>query len=96
MTLSDLMRRLEDLMGVSAAKERPEGVRPPRLRSDALWHGVKLGLRAAISIGLLVWVISGIDLGAAGAVMLRANLLLVPVILALMIAERLLASLRWY
>lgn len=83
-------------MGVSAAKEEPEGLRPARARADTLWYGLKLGLRATISIGLLAWVSSGIDLGAAAGVMRRANLLLVPVIFALVIAERLLASLRWY
>jgi glycosyltransferase 2 family protein len=57
---------------------------------------VKLILRTTISIGLLVWVISGIDLTQVGGVMRRADLLLVPVIFALVIAERLLASWRWY
>jgi len=95
MKLADLMRRLEDLMGVSAAPEQP-GARPARTHKEALRHGLNLALRATISIGLLAWVISGIDLRAAGAVVLRANLLLVPVIFALVIAERLLASLRWY
>jgi glycosyltransferase 2 family protein len=95
MTLSDLMRRLEDLMGVSAAQEQP-GERPAHAHTRTLRHGLKFGLRATISIGLLAWVISGIDLGAVGGVMLRANLLLVPVIFLLVIAERLLASLRWY
>jgi glycosyltransferase 2 family protein len=94
MALTDLIRRLEDLMGVSA-KEQP-GDRLARPPPGRLRHGVKLGLRAAISIGLLAWVISGIDLGAAGGVMRRANLWLVPVIFFLVIAERLLASLRWY
>jgi glycosyltransferase 2 family protein len=95
MTLSNLMRRLEDLMGLSVAEEQP-GERLARTHTGGVRQRLKLGLRAAISIGLLAWVISGIDLGAAGAVMLHANLLLVPVIFLLVIAERLLASLRWY
>jgi uncharacterized protein (TIRG00374 family) len=94
--LRNLIRRFEDLMGVSA----PQGARlgdvaPPR-RHESLRHGLRLGLRATISIGLLAWVISGIDLRSAGEAMLRANLLLVPVIFFLVIVERLLASLRWY
>jgi hypothetical protein len=96
MTLSDLMRRLEDLVGVSAPQPGSDDSPSQAPANDALRHRVKLGLRAAVSIGLLAWVISGIDLRAAGAIMLRANLLLVPVIFALVIAERLLASLRWY
>ena len=101
MALKDLIRRLEDFLGVSAAQDAREDAgggdkaSSPR-RREALRHGLNLALRATISIGLLAWVISGIDLRAAGAVMLRANLLLVPVIFALVIAERLLASLRWY
>lgn len=96
MKLADLMRRLENLMGVSAPQEQPGALPPAPAHNEALRHGVRLGLRATVSIGLLAWVISGIDLGAAGAVMLRADLLLVPLIFALVIAERLLASLRWY
>jgi glycosyltransferase 2 family protein len=92
-TLRNLMRRFEDLMGVSAAAEEPG---EHLARTGFFRPHVKFGLRAAISIGLLAWVISGIDLGAAGTVMLQANLLLVPVIFLLVIAERLLASLRWY
>jgi glycosyltransferase 2 family protein len=92
-TLRNLMRRFEDLMGVSAAAEQPG---EHLARTGFFRQHMKLGLRAAISLGLLAWVISGIDLGAAGVVMLRANLLLVPVIFLLVIAERLLASLRWY
>jgi glycosyltransferase 2 family protein len=96
MALRNLIRRVEDLMGVSA----PEGARlgdvaPPR-RHEALRQGLRLGLRAAISIGLLAWVISSIDLRAAGDVVLRANLLLAPVIFVMVIVERLFASLRWY
>jgi glycosyltransferase 2 family protein len=96
MPLSDLMRRVEDLLGVSPARDEAGARAPEGRRTDALWHGVKLGLRATISIGLLAWVISRIDLAAAGEVVLGANLLLVPVIFALVIVERLLASLRWY
>jgi glycosyltransferase 2 family protein len=97
MALSNLIRRLEDLMGVSAAQGGPAGADAPApARREAYRYGVKLALRAAISIGLLAWVISGIDLRAAGAAMLRADLLLVPVIFALVIGERLLGSLRWY
>jgi hypothetical protein len=95
MTLSDLMRRVEDLLG-GAGPAEPGAAPPLRRRAGALRHGLKLGLRAAVSIGLLAWVISGIDLAAAGEVVLRADLLLVPVIFALVIGERLLASLRWY
>jgi glycosyltransferase 2 family protein len=101
MALKDLIRRLEDFLGVNAPQDAREDAgggdtaSSPR-RREALRHGLNLALRATISIGLLAWVISGIDLRAAGAVMLRANLLLVPVIFALVIAERLLASLRWY
>jgi uncharacterized membrane protein YbhN (UPF0104 family) len=96
MALRDLIRRLEDLMGVSPPQAGVEGDASVPRRNEALRQGVNLGLRATISMGLLAWVISGIDLGAAGGVILRADLLLVPVIFALVIAERLLASLRWW
>ena len=68
MALKDLIRRLEDLMGVSAPQGARAGEKPsaPR-RYEALRHGLNLALRATISIGLLAWVISGIDLRAAGA-----------------------------
>jgi uncharacterized membrane protein YbhN (UPF0104 family) len=85
--LTSLVRRLEELMGLRPAAGG---------RADSVRHGVNLGLRITISLGLLAWVISGIDLGAVGRVVQRANLLLVPVIFALVIAERLLASLRWW
>jgi uncharacterized membrane protein YbhN (UPF0104 family) len=97
MALGNLIRRLEHLIGVSApqAAGADEDRAAPR-QNRTLRHSVNFALRAAVSIGLLAWVISGIDLAAASRVVLRADLLLVPVIFALVIAERLLASLRWY
>jgi glycosyltransferase 2 family protein len=96
--LADLLRRFEGFLGVRpvpdglAADDSPSSTH----RREGVRHKLRLGLRAAISIGLLAWVISGLDLGSVGAVLQRANLLLAPVIFALVIVERLLASLRWY
>jgi glycosyltransferase 2 family protein len=95
---SDLVRRLDDLLGLGPVQEAVERDDPLPLarRKQGLPPGVKLGLRAAVSIGLLLWVISGINLAAAAEVMRRADLLLAPVVVALFMGERLLGSLRWY
>jgi uncharacterized membrane protein YbhN (UPF0104 family) len=98
MMLADLRRKLDDLLGLGPGPEEVERDGPPLLarRKEGLPHSLKFGLRAAVSIGLLLWVISGINLPAAGGIMRRANLLLVLVIVALFFGERLLGSFRWY
>ena len=98
MKLAGLLRRFEGLLGVRQVPHGPDADDPTSItdHKEAVRHRVKLGLRAAVSIGLLAWVIAGLDLTSVGAVLQRANLFLVPVIFALVIVERLLASLRWY
>lgn len=72
----------------------PEAGAPPARRR--VWPLVSRGLKIAISVGLLAFLISRLDLARAGEIALemRPDLLLLAVIVV--IADRLFASYRWY
>jgi uncharacterized protein (TIRG00374 family) len=61
-------------------------------RSGMLW----LGCRLALSAGLLALLVTQVDLGESWSVLLTARLDLVALMMALAIANRLLAAYRWF